>query len=97
MLKQVDHFPESLTYFPNLPAHLRQRVFAYLDGPLPESAPGKILVRPLFEKILTQILSKDYGDANYRLSPMKISLRCASLVDLISMCTYIFRVDPFFV
>ena len=86
MLKQVDHFPESLTYFPNLPAHLRQRVFVYLDAPLPESAPGKILIRPLFEKILAQILALDYGNVNYPLNPVKISLRCTSMVDLISMC-----------
>ena len=92
MLKQVDHFPESLTYMPSLPAHLRQRVFRYLEGPLPESAPGKIMIRPLFEKILAQILAKDYGNDNYPLSPMKVSLRCACLGDLIyfsKFCSYL--------
>ena len=88
MLKRADHFPESLTYFPNLPAHMRQRVFSYLDGPLPESAPGKVLVRSLFEKILTQIMVQDFGDASYLLSPVKVSLRCASLIDMISMCKF---------
>ena len=92
MLKKMDHFPESIAYFPNLPAHLRHRVFKYLDGQLPKTDTGKVLVRPLFEKILTQILAKDYGDATYSLSPMKISLRSACVVDLISMCKFHYKV-----
>ena len=89
MLKKVDHFPESLAYFPQIPAHLRQRVFVYLDAPLPESEPGKILVRPLFEKIFAQILGKDYGTPITVMNPMKMSLRCTCLVDLISMCKFL--------
>ena len=93
MLKRADHFPESLTYLPNLPAHLRQRVFAYLDGPLPEgTTPGMILIRPLFEKILAQILAKDYGTGSaYPLNPMKVSSLCTATVYLIQMCEYLFN------
>ena len=86
LLKRVDFMPESLTYLPLMPAHMRQRVFSYVKGPLPESEPGKILVKPLFEKIISQILSQDYGADDVIFDVSKGSLRCTAITDLIRFC-----------
>ena len=87
----MDHFPESLPYFPKLPTHMRQRVFSFLKEPLPEVSPGKVLLRPLFEKLVSQILSQDFtAGSGCPISPVRMSLRCTSVVDIINMCKFSF-------
>ena len=88
-MRKSDLFPDSIPFFPNIPGHLRSRVFRYLETPLPESEPGKVLVKPLFEKILQQILTRDYGVDESTLNPAKASSRGAAVADLICMCKFI--------
>ena len=88
LLKRVDFIPETITYLPLMPAHMRQQVFSYLKGPLPEVDPGKVLVKPLFEAILAQILAADYGPDDVILDDVKGSLMCTSIVNLIRYCKF---------
>ena len=94
MKKHEAQFPDHLPYLGGLPVTLRSRIFQYLKGQsLPQKQPGQVLVQPFFEKVVSQILNQDYsldGTVSSSISnTTRSSLRCAGLVDLISMCEFI--------
>ena len=94
MQKQIDHFPDSLPYLSGLPVDLRHRIFRYLEEPLPLKSSGKVLIQPMFEKIVKQILGMKYssdGTVTAAIAnPGRSALRCLGVVDLISMCKFYF-------
>ena len=89
MSRNSDSFPMYIPYVDGLPTCMRRPIFDLLETTPEVNARGKAMLRPVFERIKTSILKRDYGaDGYYNCvqNPEIAANRCLALKTLINLC-----------
>jgi len=89
MSRSCDSFPMFIPYVDGLPKCMRKPLYSLIEDTPETNVRGQVLLRPLFEKIKTTILNRDYGDhEDHARNPEIAANRCLALRNLIHACKW---------